>query len=52
MRWFWRGAVFLGLVAVGVRLSSAAEGRDLRFHQVRGGVHGRRDEGQFRLRVW
>jgi DNA end-binding protein Ku len=34
MRSIWRGAVSFGLVSIGVKLYSATEDRDIRFHQV------------------
>ncbi|WP_326561325.1 non-homologous end joining protein Ku [Micromonospora sp. NBC_01796] len=34
MRAIWRGAVSFGLVSIGVRLYSATEEKDIRFHQV------------------
>ncbi|CAA9226324.1 MAG: Ku-like_protein [uncultured Blastococcus sp.] len=34
MRSIWRGAVSFGLVSIGVKLYSATEDKDIRFHQV------------------
>src|SRR5215212_9040349 len=34
MRSIWRGAVSFGLVSIGVKLYTATEDRDIRFHQV------------------
>src|SRR4051812_2473504 len=34
MRSIWRGAVSFGFVSIGVKLSSATEDRDIRFHKV------------------
>ncbi len=34
MRSIWRGAVSFGLVSIGVRMYSATEDKDVRFHQV------------------
>ena len=34
MRSIWRGAVSFGLVSIGVKLYSATEDHDIRFHQV------------------
>src|SRR3954453_8077793 len=34
MRSIWRGAVSFGLVSIGVKLYSATEDKDVRFHQV------------------
>jgi DNA end-binding protein Ku len=34
MRSIWRGAVSFGLVSIGVKLYSASEDKDIRFHQV------------------
>src|SRR2546429_5397300 len=34
MRAIWKGAVSFGLVSIGVRLYSATEEKDIRFHQV------------------
>src|SRR3712207_7364269 len=34
MRSIWRGAVSFGLVSIGVKLYTAAEDKDIRFHQV------------------
>ena len=34
MRSIWRGAVSFGLVSIGVKLYSATEDKDNRFHQV------------------
>nr|MDT0660152.1 Ku protein [Micromonospora sp. DSM 115978] len=45
MRAIWRGAVSFGLVSIGVRLYSATEERDIRFHQVH-----RSDGGRIRYK--
>ena len=34
MRAIWKGAVSFGLVSIGVKLYSATEEKDIRFHQV------------------
>src|SRR4051812_13329232 len=34
MRSIWRGAVSFGLVSIGVKLYTATEDKDIRFHQV------------------
>ena len=34
MRAIWKGAVSFGLVSIGVKLYSATEDKDIRFHQV------------------
>ena len=34
MRAIWKGAVSFGLVSIGVKLFSATEEKDIRFHQV------------------
>src|SRR5213082_1033626 len=34
MRAIWKGAVLFGLVSIGVKLYSATEEKDIRFHQV------------------
>ncbi|MDQ3733967.1 MAG: Ku protein [Actinomycetota bacterium] len=41
MRSIWRGAVSFGLVSIGVRMYSATEDKDVRFHQVHRGDGGR-----------
>jgi DNA end-binding protein Ku len=45
MRAIWKGAVSFGLVSIGVRLYSATEERDIRFHQVH-----REDGGRIRYK--
>jgi len=45
MRAIWKGAVSFGLVAIGVRLYSATEEKDIRFHQVH-----RTDGGRIRYK--
>ncbi|MDG4833811.1 Ku protein [Solwaraspora sp. WMMD1047] len=45
MRAIWKGAVSFGLVSIGVRLYSATEERDIRFHQVH-----RSDGGRIRYK--
>ena len=45
MRAIWRGAVSFGLVSIGVRLYSATEEKDIRFHQVH-----RTDGGRIRYK--
>ncbi|HEX6871468.1 MAG TPA: Ku protein, partial [Micromonosporaceae bacterium] len=45
MRAIWKGAVTFGLVSVGVRLYSATEEKDIRFHQVH-----RTDGGRIRYK--
>ena len=34
MRAMWKGAVSFGLVSIGVKLYSATDERDIRFHQI------------------
>lgn len=34
MRAIWKGAVSFGLVSIGVKVYSATEEKDIRFHQV------------------
>jgi DNA end-binding protein Ku len=41
MRSIWRGAVSFGLVSIGVKLYSATEDKDIRFHQVHAADGGR-----------
>jgi DNA end-binding protein Ku len=41
MRSIWRGAVSFGLVSIGVKLYSATEDKDIRFHQVHASDGGR-----------
>jgi DNA end-binding protein Ku len=41
MRSIWRGAVSFGLVSIGVKLYSATEDKDVRFHQVHAADGGR-----------
>jgi DNA end-binding protein Ku len=41
MRSIWRGAVSFGLVSIGVKLYTATEDRDVRFHQVHAADGGR-----------
>jgi DNA end-binding protein Ku len=41
MRAIWKGAVSFGLVSIGVRLYSATEEKDIRFHQVHANDGGR-----------
>lgn len=41
MRTIWKGAVAFGLVSIAVRLYSATEEKDIRFHQVHREDHGR-----------
>ncbi|GAA2509818.1 Ku protein [Pilimelia columellifera] len=41
MRAIWKGAVSFGLVSIGVKLYSATEEKDIRFHQVHRGDGGR-----------
>ena len=41
MRSIWRGAVSFGLVSIGVKLYSATEDHDIRFHQVHAADGGR-----------
>src|SRR3712207_6174939 len=41
MRAIWRGAVAFGLVSIGVKLYSATEDKDIRFHQVHASDGGR-----------
>ncbi|RBY97760.1 Ku protein [Blastococcus sp. TF02-8] len=41
MRSIWRGAVSFGLVSIGVKLYSAIEDKDIRFHQVHAADGGR-----------
>lgn len=45
MRAIWKGAVSFGLVSIGVRLYSATEEKDIRFHQVH-----RSDGGRIRYK--
>ncbi|GDY28548.1 non-homologous end joining protein Ku [Gandjariella thermophila] len=45
MRSVWRGAISFGLVTIGVRLYSATEEHDFRFHQVH-----RKDSGRVRYK--
>jgi DNA end-binding protein Ku len=45
MRAIWKGAVSFGLVSIGVRLYSATEEKDIRFHQVH-----REDGGRIRYK--
>ncbi|OLB81727.1 MAG: Ku protein [Actinobacteria bacterium 13_2_20CM_2_71_6] len=45
MRAIWKGAVSFGLVSIGVRLYSATEEKDIRFHQVH-----RTDGGRIRYK--
>ncbi len=45
MRAIWKGAVSFGLVSIGVRLYSATEEKDIRFHQVH-----RADGGRIRYK--
>ncbi|ROT34379.1 Ku protein [Micromonospora sp. HM5-17] len=45
MRAIWRGAVSFGLVSIGVRVYSATEEKDIRFHQVH-----RTDGGRIRYK--
>ncbi len=45
MRAIWRGAVSFGLVSIGVKLYSATEEKDIRFHQVH-----RTDGGRIRYK--
>ena len=45
MRAMWKGAVSFGLVSIGVRLYSATEERDIRFHQIHA-----KDGGRIRYR--
>lgn len=45
MRAIWKGAISFGLVSIGVRLYSATEEKDIRFHQVH-----RTDGGRIRYR--
>src|SRR3712207_9210043 len=45
MRAIWKGAVSFGLVSIGVKLYSATEEKDIRFHQVH-----RADGGRIRYK--
>ncbi len=45
MRAIWKGAVSFGLVSIGVKLYSATQEKDIRFHQVH-----RRDGGRIRYK--
>ena|SRR2546421_5031335 len=45
MRAMWKGAVSFGLVSIGVRLYSATDERDIRFHQIHA-----KDGGRIRYR--
>lgn len=45
MRAIWRGAVSFGLVSIGVKVYSATEEKDIRFHQVH-----RKDGGRIRYK--
>src|SRR5215472_3276302 len=45
MRAIWKGAVSFGLVSIGVKLYSATEEKDIRFHQVH-----RTDGGRIRYK--
>ena len=46
MRAIWKGAVSFGLVSIAVKLYSATEEKDIRFHQVH-----REDGGRIKLQA-